>query len=277
MLLNRLKGTPLHSLWWFLKGNAFQDELTDTWLQPRRVWNSPALLFTLYVLKTPCVLPSAMSLLLQEGVLGENSLEPETPGRSAKCWRSLKGWRSLKAMKSLRLKRKLTAAGFFIMESPERMLRWRLWIYSRVGPRNLSLNNNLNTTNHFNKRSPGDAAAQPSICLALGQPPRLAEPPEIFPNLLSKTPSSTAAWLASSFLYPLTTLARKQRAQKARNTCSDGLAPRKEMIHTGLAARDAGACVLSPWTRRPSGRQSFRVSKSRWRFRHWESYWFFLW
>ena len=92
MLLNRQKGTPLSTLCDdFWKGTLSKMNWQTCGCNHEKSLRILQLFFfTLYVLKTPCVLPSAMSLLLQRGVLGENSLEPETPGRSAKCWRSLK-------------------------------------------------------------------------------------------------------------------------------------------------------------------------------------------
>lgn len=61
----------------------------------------------------------------------------------------------------------------FIVESPKEDVTMEFLNLVGVGPRNLSLNNNFNNynNNNLNKRSPGESAAQPGLCLAPGPSP----------------------------------------------------------------------------------------------------------
>lgn len=121
MLLNRQKGIPLSTLCDdFWKGTLSKmNWQTRGYNHEKSLRILQLFFFTLYVLKTSCVLPSAMSLLLQKECLGRILWSLRPLGDLQNVGDRSKGWRALKTMKSLRLKRKLTAAGFFIIESPE--------------------------------------------------------------------------------------------------------------------------------------------------------------
>ena len=170
-----------------------------------------------------------MSSLLQAECLGRILWSPRPLGELQKVgdcaeWWRLRDWNINDCCK-----------GFSSWNLQKRMLRWRLCIYSRMGPRNLSLNNHLNTTNHFNKRSPGDTAAQPSICWALGQPPGCAEFPCDFPKPALQNPKCHSC--LTCLLFPLSTRYISQEAEGSEGAlmpAATATRSKKEMISPWL-------------------------------------------